>query len=279
MGDITYLDGAFVSQALLPARDLAVLRGYGVFDYLRTYGGRPFALTAHLERLARSAAMIGLDLPLALPQIEAVTLEALERSDYPEATVRIIVTGGDSPDNLLPGDEARLLVMVARATPMPAEWYRDGIHIITEHTERYLPEAKTINYIPAIIALQRGRRVGALDAIYINQQGYALEGTTTNLFAFFGDTLVTPGAGMLRGITREAVIELARASFRVELRDLPLADLLRADEVFLTSSNKEICPVRQIDSTVIGPPGPRTRALITAFNAMTRAYAAEAAPF
>ncbi|HLV36688.1 MAG TPA: aminotransferase class IV, partial [Spirillospora sp.] len=103
----------------------------------------------------------------------------------------------------------------------------------------------------------------------------ALEGTTTNLFAFFGDRLVTPGRDILLGITRQAVLELASDRFQVEVTDLPLADLLRADEVFISSSNKEVCPVRQIDDHVIGQgiPGPHTRFLMEQFAKMAVAYA------
>lgn len=274
---IYYIDGEFVRShdATLPADDLAVLRGYGVFDFMRTYGGRPFHLDAHLQRLERSARLIHLDLPVSIDEIERVTLETVERNGYPEANVRIVVTGGTSEDNITPNGGARLLVMVTPWKPQPEAWYRDGIKIITNRTERYLPEAKTINYIPAIIALKKAHAQGAIDAIYIDKHGHALEGTTTNLFAFFGDRLVTPGKDVLLGITRQTILELASDRFQVEVTDLPLADLLRADEVFISSSNKEVCPVRLIDDHVIGQgvPGPRTGFLMEHFAQMAVAYA------
>lgn len=274
---IYYIDGEFVRShdATLPADDLAVLRGYGVFDFMRTYGGRPFHLDAHLRRLERSARLIHLDLPMSIDEIERVTLETIERNGYPEANVRIVVTGGTSEDNITPNGGARLLVMVTPWKPLPEVWYRDGIKIITNRTERYLPEAKTINYIPAIIALKKAHAQGAIDAIYIDKHGHALEGTTTNLFAFFGDRLVTPGKDVLLGITRQTILELASDRFQVEVTDLPLADLLRADEVFISSSNKEVCPVRLIDDHVIGQgvPGPRTGFLMEHFAQMAVAYA------
>lgn len=277
MPGIFYIDGEYIASdsAAIPADDLAVLRGYGVFDFMRTYGGRPFHLESHLARLERSAQLIHLDLPASIDTIHDITLETLARNSYAEATVRIVVTGGTSDDNITPNGGARLLVMVTPWKPQPESWYEDGIKVITNHTERYLPQAKTLNYIPAIVALNQAQRQGAVDAIYVDKAGYALEGTTTNLFAFFGDRLVTPGRDILLGITRQTVLDLASDRFQVEVTDLPLADLLRADEVFICSSNKEVCPVRQIDEHTIGQgvPGPHTRFLMEQFAKMAVAYA------
>ncbi len=277
MPNITYLDGQFVheNEALVPASDLAILRGYGVFDYLRTYGGRPFHLRAHLERLQYSANLISLTLPQSLSAINDIIEEALERSGLPEAAIRIVVTGGDSPDNITPVEgRARMLVMVTPPPVAPQEWYTRGIKVITHQTERFLPEAKTLNYIPAIIALQKAHQQNAVDALYVDARRHVLEGTTTNLFAFYGDTLITPGEGILRGITRQAVLEVAGEAFEVSTMPLELDELLRADEVFITSSNKEICPVRQIDDRLIGSgqPGQNTRLLMQLFTAAAREY-------
>lgn len=268
MTNIHYIDGDFVDdgQATLPATDLAVLRGYGIFDYLRTYNGKPFHLEEHLTRLERSARMIGLRLPHTMDRINAIILDTLARNNHAESSIRIVVTGGSSEDNITPAGKSRLLVFVTPFTQPPAEWYTNGVKVITERSERYLPEAKTLNYIPAIVALQKAHAQDAIDAIYVDRDGRALEGTTTNLFAFFGDTLVTPGDGILLGITRQAVIDIASDLYDVETRDLNVDDLLRADEVFITSSNKEICPIRQIDDKVIGAPGVNTRRLMEYFR-------------
>lgn len=277
MTNTYYIDGVFVNEsaARIPVTDLAILRGYGVFDYLRTYGGVPFHLPAHLERLQRSAALIGLELPQPLSHINDIIHEALDRNSLAESAIRIVVTGGDSPDNLVPVESAaRLLVMVTPAPVLPAEWYTQGIKVITHQTERYMPEAKTLNYIPAIMAMQRARHQQAVDALYVDSQQHVLEGTTTNVFAFYGDTLITPGDGILRGITRQAVVDAAAGIFDVRVQPLTYAELLRADEVFITSSNKEICPVRQVDEAIIGEgrPGSNTARLSQLFRAYTADY-------
>ncbi|MBZ0295455.1 MAG: aminotransferase class IV [Anaerolineae bacterium] len=278
MGNIDYINGQFVDHenARIPASDLSILRGYGVFDYLRTYGGRPFHLQAHLERLQRSAQLIGLTLPNTLEQINAIIEEALERNALPEAAIRIVVTGGDSPDNITPvASESRLLVLVTPPPAIPPSWFTDGVKVITHTTERYLPEAKTLNYIPAIIALQKAHQHNAVDALYVNHHGHVLEGTTTNLFAFYDNTLITPGEGILRGITRQAVMSTASSVFATSVQQIQTAELLKADEVFITSSNKEICPVTRINDTVIGSgkPGPNTLRLREIFRELTTEYA------
>lgn len=273
MGHIVYVDGAFVdsSVAQLPVNDLAVLRGYGVFDFTRTYGGRPFRLDAHLQRLQHSAQLVGLPLPLPAARFgeeaRAIALETLARNAFPEAGLRIVITGGSSPDSITPTGRSRLLMLATPFRAPPAHWFREGVNVISHAQERFLPAAKTINYVPAIVALRRAQQAGAVEAIYLNRAGHALEGTTTNLFALFGAQLVTPAAEILPGVTRQAVLELAALRLQVTQRALPLAELLRADEVFLSSSSKEICPVVQVDDTRIGAgtPGPQTRALMRAF--------------
>ncbi len=143
MTSIFYIDGEFVrsDDASIPVDDLAILRGYGVFDFLRTYGGRPFDLDSHLRRLERSARLIHLDLPVSLDEIRRITLETLERNGYPESNVRLVVTGGTSEDNITPNGSSRLLVMITPLKPQPEAWYRDGVKVILNPTERYLPQA------------------------------------------------------------------------------------------------------------------------------------------
>ncbi len=273
-----YIDGRFVSseEASVPAHDLAVLRGYGVFDFLRTYGGRPFKLREHIARLAQSAALIGMDeLPWSEEDIRAIVDETLARNAYPEANIRIVITGGDSPDFITPQERPRLLVLVTEAHPPPDSWYRDGAAIVTVDEERYLPAAKSINYIPAIIALKKARQAGAIEALYVDRYGRLLEGTTTNIFAFHGAQLLTPAEGILPGITRGVILELAVGLYDVCQREMTRADLLSADELFITASNKEVVPIVRVDDAIIGDgrPGPRTRDMMARFHALTRQLA------
>jgi branched-chain amino acid aminotransferase len=272
-----YVDGKFLpaDQAVVPADDLAVLRGYGVFDFLRTYGGKPFFLREHLRRLQRSARQIELECPWSLEALEEIVMETLGRNQLEEANIRIVLSGGSSPDSITPSGKPRLLVMVTPLWQAPQWWRRQGVKVIIVPAARYLPTAKTINYIPAIMALRRAAAQDAIEAVYCDSEGCLQEGTTSNVFVFFGDTLATPSENVLEGITRSIVAEIAGGMFRLEQRKIRKTDLLQASETFLTSSNKEIVPVVRWDEITIGngKPGERTGRLIQAFGEYTARYA------
>jgi branched-chain amino acid aminotransferase len=275
--DAYYVNGKFLEEtdAHLPVTDLAVLRGYGIFDFLRTYGRRPFHLEDHVHRLFRSARLIDLEMPWDIDEIFRISLETLDRSTHPEANIRIVVTGGQAPDGITPDGQSSLVVIVNAVTAMPSDWYSRGAKIITSHTQRFCPGAKTINYIPAILALRKAAAEGAAEAIYVDSQHRMLEGTTSNLFFFSGDTLVVPSESILQGITRKVILELASRQFKVEHRDVHEDEVRLFDEVLITSSNKEVVPVVAVDHITVGDgtPGGRTRALMDAFRKYTEQYA------
>lgn len=274
--DIYYVDGRFVpaDEAVIPVTDLAVLRGLGAFDFMRTYGKKPFCLRAHLERLEASSRKIGLSFPWSRNELSGLVLETLRRNAHPESNIRIIVTGGSSPDFMNPRGNPRLIIMASPLPEMPAWWYRDGIRIITVTAERPLAGAKSINYVQASLALDAARQKDAQEAVYTVPQEIVLEGTTSNIFAFTAGTLITPGRGILPGITRQVILDLARSLFPVRIRDVFLSELLAADEVFISGTNKGIVPVVRVDDTVIGEgkPGPRTLQLIDRFPSFVETY-------
>jgi branched-chain amino acid aminotransferase len=257
-----------------------VLRGYGVFDFLRTYGGRPFHLRDHLERLRHSADQIGLRCPWSVSALAEIVEQTLLRNSHPESNIRIVITGGPSEDFITPGTTPRLLVMVSRLIVMPAEWYTGGIKIITASLERLMPGAKSIDYIPAILALRRAAEENAVEAVYLDGRNHVLEGTTCNLFMFGDGKFITPDRGVLSGITRKVVLGLVESRFPLERRDISLTELLAAEEIFLCSSNKEVAPVVKVDKTVIGDgkPGPNTGKVMSLFAEYTRAWASGSTP-
>ena len=275
--EIYYIDGKFVSsdQAVIPVNDLAILRGYGIFDFLRTYNGRPLFLEEHIERLKRSAKQIGLDLLWSKTQLIDIVNQTLNKNSHRESNIRVVVTGGTSPDYITPQGKPRLLVLVTELPEQPQWWYTDGVKVITIYSKRNIPGAKSIDYIPATIALKEARSKNAIEAIYVDREGYVLEGTTSNLFIFRGDTLITPGKAVLSGITRKVVLKITAETFKTEIRDIAVDELLTADEVFITGSNKEIVPVVKVDDTTIakGKPGHRTRSVREKFAAYTAAQA------
>ncbi len=257
-----YIDGRWVHphEATISINDTAILRAYSVFESLRTYDRRPFHLDEHLERLCRSAELIDLDIPYAREQIAAVVREVIARNAYKHATIRIFVTGGETEDSILPSGKPALVVLITPLGERDMQRFANGVKVITTHLQRIMPEAKTNNYVAAVRALKEAARHNAADAFFVNEQGHVLEATRSNFFIFRGDTLVTPRQGILIGVTRNVVLNLARDRFAVEERPILLDELSLVDEAFITSSSKEILPVVQIDDLVIGDgkPGPRT---------------------
>jgi branched-chain amino acid aminotransferase len=276
-----YVDGEFVAdnKAVIPVDDLAVLRGFGICDIMRTFHGQPYFLDEHIQRLVESGEKIGMGLPWTKNDIKQIVLQTLEKNPgIDEANIRIVITGGSSPDFLTPCGIPRLIVMVTPIKPLPREWYTNGVKVITLVQERPLAGAKVTAYIPAAMALNQAHESGAVEAIYVNRQNQALEGTTSNLFAFFNQTLLTPPAnGILKGITRKLILSLAGNFFQVEEKPLALDRLLAADEVFITGTNKGVVPVIQIDDTIIsnGKPGKNTEKLILALTQHTRNFSSE----
>jgi branched-chain amino acid aminotransferase len=257
-----YVDGKFVpaDQAVIPVDDLAILRGIGVFDLVRTYTGKILFLKDHIERLFNSARQINLEIPWSKEHIGRLVVETLARNDLEEANMRIIVTGGSSPDFMTPAGRPRLIIIVSPLPTLPAWWYQKGVKVIVSHVQRATPGAKTIDYAATVSALKQAQAQGAVEVIYLDRDGNALEGATSNLFAVIDQTLVTPGRGILSGITRKAVLEIAQKQCKVELRDISLPELLEVDEVFITGTNKGLVPVVQVNDNVIGNglPGPVT---------------------
>ncbi len=270
--DTAYIDGSFAQgeAARISPQDLGFLRGYGVFEYLRTYQQRPFLLNEHLLRLGNSAKSIGLVLPHPLSEIEAIIQKLLPKEG--EATFRIVLTGGVSQDGMAPTGTNALYIFPKALVPPPAHLYQ-GIHAITTEARRFLPEVKTLNYLPALIALEQARAKGAQEAIYRNARGHLLEATASNLLVFQGDHLIAPGGSeVLCGITRNLVLKLAAKRFSIEERPLDESEIPSLTEAFLTSSIKEIVPLISIDGKMIGDGtvGERTRWLREQYADYTR---------
>jgi branched-chain amino acid aminotransferase len=259
---------------------LAVLRGYGAFDFLRTYGGQPFRLRKNIARLRNSCQLLALDMPWSDDTLHEIVLETLRRNAHESAefTIRLVVTGGISSDNITPDGEPSLVVLVQPHKPPPAAWYENGVKVITTDVERPVPHSKSIMYAPAIIAQKQAREAGGIEALYKDSQDNVLEGTTTNVFAIIGNTLVTPDTNgqILPGVTRMTILELVKDHYTVELRELAYHEFIQADEVFITAANKQIVPVVTVDEYPIGDGnvGEGTRHIMALFAELTEKRAA-----
>lgn len=242
---IYYVNGSFVpaDQATLPVNDLSIVRGYGVFDYTRSYHGKPFKLHEHLLRLERSAKAIDLALPWSLQELTDIVQSTFDHNGFSDAGIRIVVTGGPSADFMTPSDQPSLLVMITPIKNSMAQQQAEGAKITTVVMDRVLPTVKSINYLGAVMAVEEAKRQGAVEAVYRTPDGRLTEGTRANLFAIQGNQLITPKAEVLAGITRAVVMEIAEDDFEVVEGELFYAALADYDELFITSSTKEILPV------------------------------------
>lgn len=165
--------------------------------------------------------------------------------------------------------------MVEPVKEFPSQWYEEGVKVITTDITRCVPGAKSIDYIQAILALNNARNTGAAESLYVDIQERILEGTTSNIFAVINGQLVTPQDEILPGVTRDVVLDIVSPVFSPQLRAISRTEIYTADEVFLTSSNKEILPVSQIDDVVIGTgkPGEITREIQQLFRDYAEQYA------
>ena len=279
-----FINGEFVprSEAKISVFDRGFLYGDGIFEGIRAYRGRVFRLDQHLARLYRGAKAILLEVPLSPPELREGVLESVRRSGLRDAYIRLVVSRGCGDLGLDPRNcytPPTVVVIVDRLSLYPREVYESGLEVITCFTRRNLPaalnpEVKSLNYLNNILAKIEVVKAGAHEGIMLNHLGYVAEATGDNIFIVRNGEIVTPPVhtGILEGITREVVFELA-AELRIPARedDLTLYQVYSADECFLTGTAAEIVPVSRTDGRLIGDgkPGPITRRLMERFKEVT----------
>jgi len=262
--------------------DHGLLYGDGVFEGLRSYAGRVFRLDAHLDRLFASARAICLEIPLTKEAVAQAVTDTLAANGLTDGYVRLVVTRGAGSLGLDPNKtkHPQVIVIADTISLYPREFYDKGLRIVTAATQRtqsaaLSPRIKSLNYLNNIMAKLEGLQAGCVEALMLNHKGEVAECTGDNIFVVRSGRLLTPppDAGILEGITRNAVMELAGAA-GIDCREQTLVrhDLYTADECFLTGTAAEVIPVVEIDGRKIGAggPGPLTRRLTDAFHALVR---------
>jgi len=262
--------------------DHGLLYGDGVFEGMRVYGGKPFRMEEHLERLYDSAQAIWLTIPIPLEEMARVTVEGVKRAGLTEGYLRHIVTRGMGDLGLDPRScpHPTAIIIFDTIRIWPAERYEKGLAMIGSATpmpnrETLSPRVKSLNYLPHIMAKLEGIQAQMDEVLMLDRTGYVAEASGMNIFVVRRGVLTTPPSwtGILRGVTRDLVIELATdAGLTVREEPINRYDVYTADEAFLTGTAAEIAPIRSLDGRQIGagPIGPVTRTLMDRFKALTR---------
>jgi len=279
-----WLDGKWYDRetATVSVYDHGLLYGDGVFEGIRIYGGKIFKLAEHLERLYDSAHAIWMTVPMPREEMAAVTEEAVRRSGITEGYIRHIVTRGVGDLGLDPRKCPRpsIIIIVDTIKLWPEEVYETGLKVVTAGTpipqrESLSPRVKSLNYMAHILAKIEGAQAGADEVLMLDSSGTVAEGSGQNLFIAKHGIISTPAvyAGILKGVTRDVVIELARgAGYEVRETMLNRYDVYTADEAFFTGTAAEVVAIRQVDGRLIGAgkSGPITRDLRARFQALVR---------
>lgn len=249
-------------KAFIHVSDLALLRGYGVFDFFRLVCLQPLYFDDHIERFFNSADTLRLKCPIGRKRLKSLILEIIEANHIENSGIRTVLTGGESATGYSIG-KPTLFVINESINPLPKNHFTQGIKLITHEYLRELPDVKSINYLMGIYKLPEIKEKGALDLLF-HWEGKVSEVTRSNFFIIDqNDNIVTADEGVLKGVNRKHVISMARENFNVEERDLFIYELKNAKEAFITGTTKKVMPVYQIDDMAIGDgkPGPITSKL------------------
>ncbi|MBC5994555.1 aminotransferase class IV [Pontibacter cellulosilyticus] len=254
-----FVNGDFMPapQAVLHVSDLAVQRGYGVFEFFKVDRLTPLFLDDYLERFYNSASHMHLQVPHTKQELKQILEKLINLNNLEESGVKMILTGGYSENGFDP--TAPNLVIQQQPLVLPSkEKVEKGISIITHEYLRDFPLVKTINYSVGIWLQHRIRERNAEEVLYFKDK-IVTEFPRCNFFIVTKDnTVVTPAQNILKGITRKNVMALASKKYKAEERDITLEEVMQAKETFLTSTTKRILPIVQIDGNTIGSgkPGP-----------------------
>ena len=263
MEKLVYLNGNLVpeSEARVSIFDRGFLYGDGLFETMRAYAGKIFRLERHLQRLFQAARTLSLSVPGGEEKLREAVYGTLKANNLQEAYLRLTISrgeGGTGPDI---ADHLRVsTVIVANPLPFyPNRWYEEGVKAVLVKVRRDetspLSRIKSLNYLPNILARLEAKNKEAEEGLMLNSQGHLAEGTVSNIFLIRGGKLVTPSlkSGVLPGITRETILELApQQGLKISEREIKFTELREAEEAFLTNSLREVLPLTRVDGHPLG---------------------------
>lgn len=237
---------------MIPVRDLGLLRGFAVFDFLVTYHNKAFMVDEHVNRLLTSASSINLYHPWSKKQVKnMITRTLLANKETYDKTIKIVLTGGISADGFSPENKPHLIIFLDKWKKSPVSFYQNGVKLITVKHKRSLPHCKTTDYLEAVKNYSQLKKNQAFEILYYDNT-QVFEGSRSNIFALMKGRLLTPKNNVLKGITRKIILEKLQLPIPVFEENFSIEQLFRAEEVFISKSNDEIIPVVEIDNHVIG---------------------------
>jgi len=238
-------------KALIHVSDLALLRSYGVFDFFRLVNLTPLFINDHLERFFKSAQALRLKCPLDKVKLKSLILKLISINQISNSGIRMVLTGGESSNGYAIGIPT-LFVINEPINPLPKSHFEKGIKLVSHKYMRYLPEVKSINYLVGIYNMPKIQKAGAADLL-LYWDNKISELTRSNFFIVDRhDKIITAKNGILKGVNRQHVLDIARSKFLVKERELFMKELSTAKEAFITGTTKKVMPVYQVDSQVIG---------------------------
>lgn len=263
---IVYLNGQYLpkEKAALNVADLAILRGYGIFDYFRYADGKPRFIEDHLDRFFRSAALLALEIPVERGALRNTVHELIQRNGGGNGGIRFVLTGGYAADGYTPSSP-NLVAMAYPFTEPAAELYEKGVKVLLHRYERQLPQVKSIDYLEGIRIQPMLKAKGMDYALYVDRDDNVRESDRSNFMIVRSGVLITPVDDILHGITRMHLLRLAKKlKIPTEERTVSASEFRTADEAIICSSTKGAMPITEVDGVLVadGKPGKVTRKLI-----------------
>jgi len=276
MKNICFKNGDYkhLKDVAIKPDDIGILRGYGIFEFFRTYNGKFFRFNQHMDRLFNSGDVMNINIPYNREEIKEIAQQVKERNDMENCSIRVLITGGRTTGHAhYDPDNPTFMVLCEEPQFLPEDYYQKGVELKTLEHQRILPEVKYTNYILPISKQKELEEEDKFDFLY-TYQGKVLESVTSSFVLVKDNKLITASEGILKGTTREFVLELMKDECDIIRREIDVEELKEADEAFLIATNKEVLPVVKVDDIIIGggEVGKITKKTLRLFRKNTRNF-------
>ncbi|GAA5220910.1 aminotransferase class IV [Membranihabitans marinus] len=263
-----------IATASIGLSDLGLLRGYGIFDFLPVVNGQPIFVDDYIQRFTSSASQMNLEVGYSNDEIKTMIAKVISSNEMESGYMRLLLTGGYSDNGFSPSGQTNIMILPVALVNYPSTYYSDGVKLLSTEYIREFPQIKSINYVKVLLEQKRLKQEGAQDVLF-TLNGKISESSRSNFFIINADgELQTSETGVLAGITRKKVLEIASKIMPVSVKDITLDDLGQAKEAFLTSTTKGVMPVAQVDDLQIGIDSgfPICKELQTSFLKLVQSY-------